>query len=654
MKRLAWTLLATAALLQGCSTPAIKRASERSTLFENETVPLSTMASVQLTSSYPVETHPEEWGVCLEVLRRLVAALEIRKRHYTLTVLDTPMPNAFSLPSGKLYVTTGLLSLVSSDDALAGVIGHEIGHAELEHYARNDRLGPFPTHLFEQGQEHEADSYGFSLAKKAGYSPAGLQEFLRRIRELENRHDIRMGGFLSTHPDTDVRIRQVTSETKDRQPSESFKRMKEAVHRRSLEYSPLAVLPEEPPRLVTGSRELDRSISETIALLRRDSDLNKAARALDGLLARKPALNAHVLGAVHTWRARAALLQGDYSFAESELALAREAWPELKSVPILRVSLLNARGEREAAAKLWRELAGAPACLTDDDCARMVSQLALSVRVPMEERQAVLMRYLDQLRLKAARAPLSENERIGFSRALSDEIAIELNERYPERVERAIPAGLTLTGEALDWLDLEREYFEADQRIGYRERGYVISLAGDIQASTGGLQANQPSGGGLAFDFGIIHWPVEYGFRMLIHHDLVAGKATPYYREASYGGYLRYLFSNSRWRPFVQGGLYYSRLDQDVAGAPGAVSSGAAVEVAGGLSVRINSNPGWADFFLTVSGGGRGYSHPSLGAAGFVQAGLTLRLDSILGMRVAESEEERVSNPRLRPPPQVE
>src|SRR5688572_14030763 len=59
-------------------------------------------------------------------------------------IADTPEPNAFALPGGYVYVTRGLLALVNSEDELAGVVGHEIGHVAGRHTVQKiSRQGPF-------------------------------------------------------------------------------------------------------------------------------------------------------------------------------------------------------------------------------------------------------------------------------------------------------------------------------------------------------------------------------------------------------------------------------------------------------------------------------------------------------------------------------
>ena len=43
-------------------------------------------------------------------------------------VLATPVPNAFALPGGKVYLFSGLLAKAQNPDEIAGVLAHELGH----------------------------------------------------------------------------------------------------------------------------------------------------------------------------------------------------------------------------------------------------------------------------------------------------------------------------------------------------------------------------------------------------------------------------------------------------------------------------------------------------------------------------------------------
>ena len=65
--------------------------------------------------------------------RRLAAHSPRRDVDYRFQVVDSPEPNAFALPGGYVYVTRGLLVITNSEDELATVIGHEIGHVAARH-----------------------------------------------------------------------------------------------------------------------------------------------------------------------------------------------------------------------------------------------------------------------------------------------------------------------------------------------------------------------------------------------------------------------------------------------------------------------------------------------------------------------------------------
>lgn len=63
---------------------------------------------------------------------------EVKNFSWEFNVVDDPQVNAFCMPGGKIVVYTGLLNLVSSDDELAVVMGHEVAHAVAKH--ANERM----------------------------------------------------------------------------------------------------------------------------------------------------------------------------------------------------------------------------------------------------------------------------------------------------------------------------------------------------------------------------------------------------------------------------------------------------------------------------------------------------------------------------------
>ena len=138
---------------------------------------------------------------------------------------DDSTLNAFCTPGGYIYVFTGLIKYLESEDQLAGVIGHEIAHADRRH--STDQLSKqygysllFSVLLGDQsalgqvvqgvislkysrGAETEADEYSVRYLCPTSYNAAGGAGFFEKIEAS--------GGsstpeFLSTHPSPENRI----------------------------------------------------------------------------------------------------------------------------------------------------------------------------------------------------------------------------------------------------------------------------------------------------------------------------------------------------------------------------------------------------------------------------------------------------------------
>lgn len=152
---------------------------------------------------------------------------------FTVNLLDEKTPNAFIMPGGHIVVTTGLLSTVTSENALAMVIGHEMGHQYKRHTIKgmgrgivitmglmiltgfddSDLIQGFVGNtaaitslVFSREQEREADEIGVKLLLQHYRHATGATEFFRKI---EVRPDSQSGTpvFMSTHPGAEERIK---------------------------------------------------------------------------------------------------------------------------------------------------------------------------------------------------------------------------------------------------------------------------------------------------------------------------------------------------------------------------------------------------------------------------------------------------------------
>jgi predicted Zn-dependent protease len=170
----------------------------------------------------------------LERLRRVMLPLLQAADHprkpsdIRIRLVDEERINAASAGGGEFLVTTGLLRK-STDDQLRGVLAHEIAHDDLGHPARAQVLGVglnlgaallervFPgsaaiapiagaliANNYSQPQEYEADRHAVQILRRAGYSKETMIGALAWVMRNQGNSG---GGFLSSHPATQDRIR---------------------------------------------------------------------------------------------------------------------------------------------------------------------------------------------------------------------------------------------------------------------------------------------------------------------------------------------------------------------------------------------------------------------------------------------------------------
>lgn len=185
----------------------------------------------------------------VEQLGRRVAERSARPDlDYHFFVVDDPSVNAFSIPGGFIYVHTGLLRIVETEDELAAVLAHEIAHVVARHGLRNLKsaqkakigilgaviagtilgggtgaraaggvaqiaaAGTLTKHS--RDFEREADFLGLYNTVEAGYDPSAMIGIFEKLGRSGSKSS--MGGIFASHPDSRERVRNTQTEISQR------------------------------------------------------------------------------------------------------------------------------------------------------------------------------------------------------------------------------------------------------------------------------------------------------------------------------------------------------------------------------------------------------------------------------------------------------
>ena len=165
-------------------------------------------------------------------------------RGYHFLILDSDEINAFAAPGGFIFLSRGMLRLCKSEDDLAAVLAHEIGHIELQHALRaikgsrltgalttlavegaksfggeqlaqltaafegsiTDITGTLMNSGYARKQESQADASAIRITKAMGYAPHAL---VRVLEEMEKQLKPDGHDFAATHPPPEARLADI-------------------------------------------------------------------------------------------------------------------------------------------------------------------------------------------------------------------------------------------------------------------------------------------------------------------------------------------------------------------------------------------------------------------------------------------------------------
>ncbi len=238
-----WFMIAVA--LAGCgASTSYNVATER-----QETLFISTAREVRLGESvarkveeeFDIVYNPELLERLDRVSSRIAAVADRKDLGFRFTIVKEKLPNAFALPGGPIYVTSGLFDLVETDDELAAVIAHEVGHVVAKHAVKRIQ-GAVGMQLFQilavgvgkadararqgmdlafasiltaysQRDELEADRLSAKYLKAAGFDVKAAITFIERLREYSFDQPVRRFSYFRTHPYYADRVRMLRQTT---------------------------------------------------------------------------------------------------------------------------------------------------------------------------------------------------------------------------------------------------------------------------------------------------------------------------------------------------------------------------------------------------------------------------------------------------------
>jgi predicted Zn-dependent protease len=192
-----------------------------------------------------LEGHDDVKSYVTGIGNEILKSPKIKKKNiypYNFQIINDTIINAFCTPGGFVYVYTGLMRFIDNEATLAGVVAHEIGHAEMRHVTQRLTayygvsmllsfiLGGNPSFLAEiaanlfvglaflknsREDEAEADYCSIQYLKNSRWYPGGITFFFDKIKEEQRKKGETPGDLdrlLSTHPLPDDRIKAVNKE----------------------------------------------------------------------------------------------------------------------------------------------------------------------------------------------------------------------------------------------------------------------------------------------------------------------------------------------------------------------------------------------------------------------------------------------------------
>ena len=233
--------------LAACAKNPATGQRQLSFISEAQEVELGRQAAQEAQQSIGLVPDPELQQYVSRIGLALAAKSERPELPWQFQVVDDPSPNAFALPGGFIFVTRGMLTLMTSEAELASVLGHEIGHVTARHSVNQiskqqlaqlglglgsvffpsvQELSPaIGTGLgllflkYGRDDEREADELGFSYAASGGYDVSEFGDVFEALGRASQGQAGALPNWLASHPTSAERVQTARARAATQPPA---------------------------------------------------------------------------------------------------------------------------------------------------------------------------------------------------------------------------------------------------------------------------------------------------------------------------------------------------------------------------------------------------------------------------------------------------
>ncbi|MFC1534702.1 M48 family metalloprotease [Thermodesulfobacteriota bacterium] len=233
------TSISTAGLMAGCAVNPVTGKQQLMLISEDKEIQIDKENSPHQFSADYGETQDKELNRYIDQVGKKISPHTHRTRMpYSFRVVNATYVNAYAFPGGSIACTRGILLSLESEAALAALLGHELGHVNARHTARqmskgfltqaivgglsvlvgkeSAGYGQLASQLgmigagallasYSRDNEREADALGMEYMVRGGYSPKGMVSLINVLRGLSKYNPSAIELMFATHPMSEER-----------------------------------------------------------------------------------------------------------------------------------------------------------------------------------------------------------------------------------------------------------------------------------------------------------------------------------------------------------------------------------------------------------------------------------------------------------------